>query len=174
MTQGLARHSAGTVLASPESRGIHEGLFNGTDPVSWFSRVSAWLLADAYPDLPIYSDALPKPITQDDPGHLFGVLFSGDWTRADGTSRILVELGVGLGLAQTSNPGVFDTADRPVVDMIRERLTQSAEPTPWPHLHYYLAHQSGLTGALANLYLLDLRAAEQTRTGGAPVRQSST
>ncbi|MDA0735382.1 MAG: hypothetical protein O2909_12660 [Chloroflexi bacterium] len=154
MTQEVTRYSAGTVLTGPEHRSVPEGLFSGTDPVSWFSRVSAWLLSNAYPDLPIDSAALSRPITQDDAGHLFGAIFTRGRPRSDTTSSILAELGVGLGLSSADRPEVFAPEQCPVLELIRDKLAQSPEPAPWSDQYYFLAHQVGLTGALASLYLL--------------------
>lgn len=154
MSQEVGRYTAGTVLTGPESSDVPEGLFAGTDPVSWFASIAAWLLAEAYPNVPLDSDALPRAVTPNDAGGLFTDIFYRGRRPHDETFNCLAELGVGLGLSLADKPEVSDITKCRVLQLIRDKLAQTPQPAPWSDLHHYLAHQVGLTGPLASLYLL--------------------
>ncbi|MEK6687273.1 MAG: thioredoxin domain-containing protein, partial [Gemmatimonadota bacterium] len=42
----------------------------------------------------------------------------------------------------------------PVMELVRRRLSGQPGPADWGELHRYLAHDVGLTGPLANLFLM--------------------
>ena len=57
------RYSDGRILTSSDCEDSPAPFFEGLDPVAWFCRIAGWLLARAYPTLPINQEALPRPVT---------------------------------------------------------------------------------------------------------------
>ena len=150
------RYSDGRVLTmSTESTGPdHENspaaFFTGLDPASWFCRIAGWLLARAYPTLPINHDALPRTVTKDDAPSLHRAIFQ----QAGGPTAILEQLGPGLGLSLPGDPRAYDPSQSPVFGLIRKRIASEPVPAKWPALFGYLTREVGLTGPLATLFLL--------------------
>ena len=164
MTQEVERYASGTVLVGPEQQELpNDQLAEADDAVSWLSQVADRLLAEAYPSLPIDADALPRPVTQQDPDRLFQAIFSAE-TSASATRRagqpnhepgdILSQLGPAPGLSSFDNPATFNPRDCPALELVRDRRPPTAEATSWADLVHYLGHQVGLTRPLATLYLL--------------------
>jgi hypothetical protein len=150
MAQEASRYSSGTILSGPDRRTLPSDLLIGADPADWFSHVARWLLTQAYPELPIDAEALPRVVTAEDPRQLFSVIFH----QANESPEILAELGPGLGLSSIDHPGVYNPSDCAVLDVIRKKLSEMSPPASWPELYHHLSHQIGLTGPLATLYLL--------------------
>ncbi len=160
-----ARYGSGMVLTHGGESTYATSFFAGTDPVAWFTRIGQWLLARAYPDLPVAAPSLPRPVTPEDPGQLHRAIFapigadilSGNrgLSAHPGDSRAaLDELGPGLHLSILERPAEYNPSHCPVFDLIRSWLSSRPAPAAWTELHHYLAHQVGLTRPLATLYLL--------------------
>ena len=144
------RYSEGQILTDAGQHADPASVFAGLEPVAWFSRLARWLLARAYPALPIDASDFPHPIGLGDVAELHGALFG----HPGGSAGTLSQFGPGLGLASSDAPLPMDLASCPVAGLIRHRLSSQSAPVPWGGLHHYLAHQTGLTGPLASLYLI--------------------
>lgn len=121
-------------------------IFGGMDPNGWFSRLAGWLLAKAYPQLPLDLDGLRDSIGPESSGEFFAAFF-----RQPGCSPAVMEqLGLGLGLTGRADE---DNSNR-VFELIPKRISQCGETISWRELHRYLAHEIGLTGPLATMFLL--------------------
>ena len=150
MGEESVRYSEGEILIDSGHPPDPASFFAGLDPIAWCSLLAGWLLARAYPTLPVNGAILPRPVTADDPAHLHSAIFA----QRDSSSGILAELGPGLGLDPTGGPEYLDMSKCPVAGLIRSRLASLPVPAPWMELYHYLAHQIGLTGPLATLYTL--------------------
>lgn len=150
MAQEVSRYSSGAVLSGPDQRTLPSDLFSGTNPVAWFSRIAQWLLAQAYPDLPVDGQILPRVVAPEDPARLFRDIFH----QSDAPPETLAELGPGLGLSSVDNPGVYNSLGCTVVDMLGRKFSEMPQPASWDELHNFLSHVIGLTRPLATLYLL--------------------
>ncbi len=144
------RYSEGRVLTSGENQPDTAFLFAGLDPTAWFSRLAGWLLAEAWPSLPIGSAALPRPVTGNDASVLHRAIFRQPEARPDN----LEQLGPGLGLSTFAMPTESDLSACRVLELVRDRISGQAAEAQWAGIHNYLAHEVGLTGPLATLYLL--------------------
>jgi hypothetical protein len=144
------RYSDGQILTGAEHQPYPHSIFTGLDPLAWFSRLAGRLLAEAYPSLPLDAAALPRPVAATDAAELYAALFDQPGSRPD----ILQQLGPSLGLSTPSEPSVFNASFCPVMELVRRRLSGQPGPADWGDLHRYLAHDVGLTGPLANLFLL--------------------
>ena len=144
------RYCEGQVITGRERQPDPASVFVGLEPATWFSRVAEWLLAEAYPALPLDAAALPRPVTGGDaPG-----LFRGIFGQPEASTGILEQLGPALGLSDSDMPGVFDPSSCRVLELVRSWLSENSGTAQWTELHRYLSHQVGLTGPLATLYLL--------------------
>jgi hypothetical protein len=144
------RYSQGQIIANSSGKPDPAAVFAGLNPEHWFSRLAQGLLANPYPDLPVDESKLPRAVTGTDPAALFHEIFH----PAGANSRILSQLGPGLGLTtgQSSEPPDFSSF--PVAGLIRDRLVRLTLPAQWSLVHNYLSHELGLTKHLATLYLL--------------------
>ena len=147
------RYSQGAVVTGANStidaRDV-AGIFAGGDPHEWFQRLAAQLLNQAYPVLPIDTSSLNRPLTNEDVPELHRAIFNHPGADMD----VLSALGPALGFSGRATPGEFDASDCQVFDLLREWLIQQTEPVDWRAARHYLAHEIGLTAALAHLYLL--------------------
>jgi hypothetical protein len=100
--------------------------------------------------LPLNAAALPRPVAATDAAELYAAIFDQPGGRPD----TLELLGAALGLSTPSQPSVFNASSCPVMELIQGRLSGHSGPANWSDLHRYLAHDVGLTGPLANLFLL--------------------
>ena len=144
------RYSDGRILTSSDCEDSPAPFFEGLDPVAWFCRIAGWLLARAYPTLPINQEALPRPVTGDDASGLHRAIFQ----QAGAPPDLLEQLGPGLGLSMRSSPGTYDPSQSPVFGLVRRRMASEPVPAKWPDLFGYLTRDVGLTGPLATLFLL--------------------
>ena len=144
------RYSDSQIFTGAEHQPDLNLIFSGLDPLIWFSRLAGWLLAGAYPSLPLDAAALPRPVAATDAAELYAAIFDQPGGRPD----TLGLLGVALGLSTPSQPSVFNASSCPVMELIRRRLAGQSGTANWSDLHRYLAHDVGLTGPLANLFLL--------------------
>ena len=144
------RYSEGRILTGTDCDDSPAPFFTGLDPAAWFSRIAGWLLVRAYPTLPIDQDALPRPVTADDALGLHRAIFQ----QAGAPLALLEELGPGLGLSLSSNPGAYDPSQSPVFDLVRRRIASGPVPAQWQDLFGYLTQDVGLIGPLATLFLL--------------------
>ena len=150
LAEDSVRYSEGQLITGRERQPDPASVFAGLDPSAWFSRLAGWVLAEAYPRLPLEGAALPRPVTGGDAAGLFGAIFG----QPAAPNGILEELGPGLGLSSSTRPGAFDPSSCRVLDLIRSWLSEKTGTVQWSDLHRYLSHQVGLTGPLATLYLL--------------------
>ena len=150
LAEDSMRYSDGRVLTSSDCVGPPAPFFAGLDPVAWFCRIAGWLLARAYPTLPINQEALPRAVTEDAAAGLHWAIFQ----KAGPPSALLEQLGPGLGLSLPSGPGTYDPSQSPVFGLVRERMVSEPVPARWPDLFGYLTRDVGLTGPLATLFLL--------------------
>jgi hypothetical protein len=150
MGEETVRYSEGQVLTSGETQPAAASLFAGLDPRAWFSRLAGWLLAEAYPNLPVDSAALPRAVAGNDAVELHRAIFG----QPEALSDILEKLGPGLGFSTVSTPAALDLSGCRVMELVRDRIFGQAASARWADLHHYLAHEVGLTGPLATLYLL--------------------
>ena len=144
------RYSEGQVLTESDHGPDAASLFAGLDPTVWFSRLAGWLLAEAYPELPLDQAALPRPVGRSDAAGLFRALFG----QPEAPTEILAQVGPGLGLSLASIPTVFDPSSCRVLELIRGKLASQPGAGRWVDVHQYLDHQVGLTAPFATLYLL--------------------
>ena len=144
------RYSDGRILTSSDCEDSPAPFFVGLDPVAWFCRIAGWLLARAYPTLPINQEALSRPVTGDDASGLHRAIFQ----QAGAPPALLEQLGPGLGLSLPSSPGTYDPSQSPVFGLVRSRMASEPVPAKWPDLFGYLTRDVGLTGPLAKLFLL--------------------
>jgi hypothetical protein len=150
MGEESVRYSEGQVLTGGERQPETAFVFAGLDLVAWFMRLAGWLLAEVCPTLPLDSAALPRPVTGNDASELYRAIFRQPEARPD----ILEQLGPGLGLSTVAEPAELDLAACRVLELVRDRLSGQAAGAQWADIHHYLAHEVGLTGPLATLYLL--------------------
>ncbi|MBM3941540.1 MAG: hypothetical protein FJ316_01165 [SAR202 cluster bacterium] len=150
LAEESVRYSHGIILTGGGEAAYPPTLFGGVDPAAWFSRIAQWLLSRVYPSLPIQEDAIPRSITPEDAGHLHRAI----WRHSPSLLTIIPELGPGLGISSPDHPELPDLTQCPVFDLIQDWLAAHPAPAPCPELHYYLAHEVGLTKPLASLYLL--------------------
>ena len=144
------RYSDGRILTSSDLEDSPATFFAGLDPAAWFGRIAGWLLARAYPTLPINHEALPRSVTGDDTSGLHRAIFQ----QSGADPALLEQLGPGLGLSQPSSPGAYDPSRSPVFGLLRRRMASEPGPAEWPDLFGYLTREMGLTGPLATLFLL--------------------
>ena len=144
------RYSEGQLITGTEDRLDLAPVFAGLDPSDWFSRLAEWLLSEAYPDLPLDTDALPRPVASNDAAGLYRAIFG----QSGGSADVLEQLGPGLGLSQAASPGTFDPSRCPVLELVRNWMSAKTDMVQWADVHRYLSRQVGLTGPLATLYLL--------------------
>ena len=144
------RYSEGQVITGTENRPNPAPVFAGLEPTAWFARLAQWLLSEAYPALPLDTGALPRPVAGSDAGGLYRAIFG----QPGGSADVLEQLGPGLGLSQSGNPGTFDPSYCPVLELVRSWMFGKPDTVQWADIHRYLSHQVGLTGPLATLYLL--------------------
>ena len=149
-SEDSVRYSEGQVIIRGGDGPDPALLFAGLDPEAWFSRLAEWLLAESYSTIPLDQAALPRPVEGSDAAGLFRAIFS----HPDAPTDILTQLGPGLGLSSASRPSVFDESSCQTMALIRSRLAGQPGPAHWKDLQQYLAHQIGLIGPLAELYLL--------------------
>ena len=156
LSEEAIRYSDGRILTgstgspAPDAENSPAPFFTGLDPAAWFCRIAGWLLARAYPTLPINQDALPRTVTKDDASSLHRAIFQ----QVGGSPAILEQLGPGLGLPLPGDPGAYDPSQSPVFGLIRERIASEPVPAKWPAIFGYLTRDVGLTGPLATLFLL--------------------
>ena len=144
------RYSEGQVITGREHQPDSGSVFAGLEPLAWFSRLAGWLLAEAYPTLPLDAAVLPRPVAAGDAAGLFRAIFG----QPGAPVGILEQLGPGLGLSSSTRSGAFDPSSCRVLELVRNWLSAKSGTAQWTELHRYLSHQVGLTGPLANLYML--------------------
>ena len=149
LAEDSIRYSDGRILTISACQESPATFFAGLDPAAWFYRIAGWLLTRAYPTLPINQDALPRPVTGEDASGLHRTIF-----KQAGALPLLEQLGPGLGLSLTDNPGTYDPSQSPVFGLLRRRMASVPVPAKWPDLFGYLTRDVGLTGPLATLFLL--------------------
>ena len=150
VSEDSVRYSEGQVLTGSDQRPDTASIFVGLDPTAWFSRLAGWLLAKAYPELPLDQAVLPRPVGRGDAAGVFRAVFG----QPEAPTDILAQLGPGLGLSLAPRPAVFDPSSCRALELIRERLAGQPGAGRWEDVHQYLDHQVGLTAPLATLYLL--------------------
>ena len=144
------RFSEGQVLTGGDQEPNPASIFAGLVPSAWFSRLAGWLMAAAYPTLPIHQDLLPRPVERSDAAGMFRALFG----QPEAPPGILEQLGPSVGLSQASTPEVFDPSNCQALELIRKRLADQPNTRDWEDVHQFLDHQVGLTAPWATLYLL--------------------
>ena len=140
------RYSEGQVIAGIGLAPQPEIIFAGMDPNAWFYRLAGWLLSQAYPKLPLELGGLSEPIDGEGAANAFAAYFGQHHVPPD----VMEQLGPALGLTGKDN----QENSGPVFDLIRTRISQQSEPFALADLHRYLAHEIGLTGPLATMFLL--------------------
>ena len=123
-------------------------IYSDGAPVQWIERLAGWLLARAYPSLPLDTHGLHDPIREDDAGRLFTSIFS----QPGADPELLRRLGPTLGLSSPDSSGSNDPPQCQVFPLIRKKI--SLGPAIFSDVHHYLAYDVGLTGQLASLFLL--------------------
>jgi hypothetical protein len=116
--------------------------------MDWMESLAGWLLARRYPSVPVSTDALPQPVCEEDIGDLFAPIFG----QAGADGDLLRSLGPALGLSSPESSGSYDPSRCPVFPLVREKT--GGAPANFGELHRYLAHEVGLTGDLASLFLI--------------------
>ena len=144
------RYSDGRILTGSDYEDSPAPFFTGLDPEAWFCRIAGWLLARAYPTLPINQDALPRPVTEDDASGLHRAIFQ----QSGASTAPLEQLGLGLGLSLPRNPTTYDPSQSPVFGLLGRRMASEPAPAKWPDLHAYLTRDVGLIGPSATSFLL--------------------
>ena len=144
------RYSEGRVLTGGDQEPNPASIFAGLASSVWFSRLAGWLLAAAYPTLPIHLDLLPRPVENSDAGGIFRALFG----QPEAPPGIFAQLGPSLGLSQAATPEVLDPSSCQALELIRRRLADQSGKSQWDDLHQFLNHEIGLTAPWATLYLL--------------------
>ena len=144
------RYSEGQVLAGTARQPDPASVFAGLEPIAWFSRLAGWLLAEAYPTLPLEVASLSRSIAGGDAAGLFRSIFG----QPAAPVGILEQIGPGLGLSDSTKLAAYDPSTCRVLELVRNRLSAKPGTAQWTELHRYLSHQIGLTGPLATLYLL--------------------
>ncbi|PKB78130.1 MAG: hypothetical protein BZY88_19850 [SAR202 cluster bacterium Io17-Chloro-G9] len=147
------RYSQGAVVTGADSAindTVVAGIFAGVEPNEWFQRLAGRLLDQAYPELPVATSSLNRTMTPEEVPELHRAIFN----HSGGNTNALSEFGPALGVSSHSSPQVFDSSHCRTFDMLRDWLSQQPGPADWPAAHRYLAHEIGLTGPLAHLFLL--------------------
>ena len=144
------RYSDGRILTSSDCEDSPAPFFAGLDPEAWFCRIAGWLLARAYPTLPIDQEGLPRPITGDDASGLHRAIFK----QVGAPPGLWEQLGPGLGLCIPSSPSTYDPSASQVFGLVRTLVASKPVPAKWQDLFAYLTLDVGLTGPLATLFLL--------------------
>ena len=140
------RYSEGQVIAGNGLSPQLDIIFAGMDPKAWFSRLAGWLLSQAYAKLPLELGGLSSPIGPEAAGKAFSAIFG----QPNVSPEVMEQLVPALGLTGRAN----HEHSSPVFDLIRNRISQQGEPLLWVELHRYLAHEIGLTGPLATMFML--------------------
>ena len=148
VSEESARFSQGVIC-------VHDGpgpdpskIYAGGGPLQWVENLAGWLLARSYPSLPIDTHTLHDPVGEGDAETIFASIF--DQPGAD--PELLERLAPALGLALPGSSGRYDPSGCRVFPLIRQKLADG--PVPFAQVHHHLAHDVGLTGQLASLYLL--------------------
>ena len=144
------RYSQGALLTGANATIDASQVFAGIDPSEWFQRLAGRLLDQAYPTLPVDLSRLNRTMTPEDVPELHRAIFG----HAGGDPGVLSAFGPALELSSQAAPGEFDASHCRVFDLLREWFSRQSQRTDWQAAHRYLAHEIGLTGALAHLYLL--------------------
>ncbi|PKB73007.1 MAG: hypothetical protein BZY75_04090 [SAR202 cluster bacterium Io17-Chloro-G7] len=87
-----------------------------------------------------------RPIEPEAVGEVFGAVFGQREAPQYGMQELVSALGLSGG-ANRDDPN-------PVLELVRNRISAQDGPSTWADLHRYLAHEIGLTGPLATLFLL--------------------
>ena len=147
VTEESARYSKGDICVQDGPGPETAAIYRGSDPMAWMENLAGWLLARCYPSLPINTHTLAQPVCEDDISELFASIF-GQPGAGDGLLR---SYGPALGLSSHESSGSYDPSDCPVFPLVREKL--GGGTADFGELHHHLAHEVGLTGWLASLYL---------------------
>jgi len=147
VTEESARYSNGDICVQDGPGPEIAAIYRGSDPMAWMENLAGWLLARCYPSLPINTHTLAQPVCEDDISELFASIF-GQPGAGDGPLR---SYGPALGLSSQESSGSYDPSDCPVFPLVQEKL--GGGTADFGELHHHLAHEVGLTGWLASLYL---------------------
>lgn len=142
----------GTITTATGSPIDASEIFAGIDPVQWFQRLAGRLLDGAYPAIPVDTSSLNRSVTLEDVPDLHRAIFNQPGAKPE----VLCTLGPALGLSSHATPGEFDASNCQVFNLLREWISRQQGPADWNAAHHHLAHEIGLTGPLARLYLLNL------------------
>lgn len=145
-----ARYAGGHIESAAVLSGPLSGYFEGPDPDAWYRRIAEELLAWAYPEPPIDSSLLSRPITPEDVARVYGAILAPDMIDP----APLEEFGPALGISKLETPGFFDPGNCRVFTRIQSELEEGQRCLVWKDVHSKLAHGLGLTGPLASLYLM--------------------
>ena len=139
--------SKGDIWVCDEAGPNPADVYMGGDAAKWMENLAGWLLTRCYPRLPLASQALDIPISEDDVSELFASIFG----HAGSDPRLLDRYGPALGLFADGTNGMYDPAECPVFPFIRRKLEGGA--VRFDEMYRYLAYDVGLTGQLASLFL---------------------
>ena len=148
------RYSQGAIITWTTQGSSHQpdpaAIFAGVEPSTWFFRLGEWLLAQAYPSLPVQHGALTRPIIAEDAADLHRAILR----QPGGHAAVISEIGPALGLSLDSAPEVFEPSVYPGFALLKEWLQQQPAPVDFQRAYRHLAHEIGLTSPLALLSIL--------------------
>jgi len=147
ISEESARFSKGDIYVQDGSGPDPSEVYSGGDPMAWMENIAGWLLARCYLSLPVDTHTLAQPVCEDDMSELFASIFGQPGAGDD----LLSNLVPALGLSSHESGGSYDPSHCPVFPLIREKL--GGGQADIGELHHHLAHDIGLTGWLASLYL---------------------
>ncbi len=149
-SQEASRYVSGHIVPPTVLSESAASFFTGPDPASWFQRLASALLAWAYPAIPLEASALPRPVEPEDLPRIYDGIMA-----ATAEGRIaLGEFGPGLGLSRPETRHEFDPEGCQVFQVIRSELDGHQGELVWGEIRSLLAHATGLTGPLADLFIL--------------------
>lgn len=147
MEEESARFSQGDIFVQDGPGPVTSDIYSG-DPMQWMENLAGWLLARCYPSLPLDTGSISGLISEDDIGGIFASIFN----QAGAGPELLSSFGPALGLSNRGAGGTYDPSDCPVFPLIREKI--AGRQASFDEVHGYLAYEVGLTGQLADLFLL--------------------
>ena len=142
------RFSKGDICVYDGPGPAPSNIYSGGEPIHWIDSLAGWLLARCYPSLPFTTGAIPGLVCEDDIEGLFASIFG----QGGAGPGLLRSFGPALGLSKPGSSGSYDPSSCPVFPIIREKI--GGGPANFEDLHRYLAHEIGLTGKMASLFLL--------------------
>ena len=147
----LALAQGSLITAQGQAR-IQERVGEPTIIAELVEELTTWLLATAYPSLPLDPSAFPSALTPDQVEVLYAGLTG---QRGDSEAQFIAQaFGPGLGLCDLAAPLTLTPHQSPGIALVRQALAEGGGRVAADPFLHHLAHEQGLTYPPAILYLL--------------------